>query len=130
MGIRDKFELKGRNYVVTGGAMGIGYACSHDIAELGGNVAVLDLEAQPKEPLFDLAQKYNVKIHYFQCDVSDEKAVEKAFGEAIAALGSLHGVVTCAGIAIDKPFPEQTWQEAEKIWQVNVSSPKNFQERP
>ena len=122
MGIRDKFELKGRNYIVTGGAMGIGYAVSHDIAEMGGNVAVLDLEKQPKEPLFDLPGKFGIKVHYFQCDVSDESSVQKAFAEAVAALGSLDGIVTCAGIAIDKPFPEQTWQEVEKIWQVNVST--------
>ncbi|QIW96071.1 hypothetical protein AMS68_001589 [Peltaster fructicola] len=119
MGIRDKFELKGRNYIVTGGAMGIGYNVSRDIAEMGGNIAVLDLEAQPKEPLFELREKFNVKIHYFQCDVGIEQALDSAFEQAVAALGSLDGIVTCAGIAIDKPFPEQTWQEVEKIFHVN-----------
>lgn len=119
MGVRDKFELRGRNYIVTGGAMGIGYACTHDIAEMGGSVAVLDLRPEPKEPVFELAEKFGVKIHYFQCDVGDESGLTAAFEKAVAALGTLHGIVTCAGIAIDKPFPEQTWAEVENIIRVN-----------
>lgn len=122
--IRKKLELTGRNYIVTGGAMGIGYAITKDIAEVGGNVAVIDLRNEPLEPVFELAKQHNVQIEYFQADVSDEAGLRKAFDGAVKAFnGRLDGIVTAAGIAIDKPYVDQTWEEVNKIIQVNVCSP-------
>lgn len=101
--------------------MGIGYAITHDIAEMGGNVAVLDMRPTPLEPVLDLPKKFNVKAEYFQADVSNEAALQTAFDHAVSALGSIDGIVTAAGIAIDKPFVDQGWDEVNKILQVNVS---------
>lgn len=120
-GIRGRFELTGRNYIVTGGAMGIGFAVTRDICEMGGNVAVLDLRDSPLEDVHGLAKKFNVQVEYLQADVSNEESLKAAFDKAITALGQLHGIVTAAGIAIDKPFVEQGWDEVNKVIQVNVS---------
>lgn len=119
--IRTRFELTGRNYIVTGGAMGIGYAITRDICEMGGNVAVIDLRETPLEDVYGLAKKFGVKVDYFQADVSDEKSLKAAFEKTISALGRLDGIVTAAGIAIDKPFVDQGWDEVNKVIQVNVS---------
>lgn len=119
--IRDRFELAGRNYVVTGGAMGIGYAIARDICEMGGNAAVLDSRETPLEDVYGLAKQFSVKSEYFQADVSDEQSLRIGFEKAVSALGSIDGIVTAAGIAIDKPFVKQGWEEVNKILQVNVS---------
>ena len=87
--------------------MGIGYAITRDICEMGGNVVVLDLRDTPLEDVPGLAKQFGVKTDYFQADVSDENSLRSAFDKAITALGSLDGIVTAAGIAIDKPFVEQ-----------------------
>ena len=100
--------------------MGIGYAITRDIAEMGGNVAVLDLRESPLEDVYGLAKKFGVKSEYFQADVSDESSLRAAFKKAISALGQLNGIVTAAGIAIDKPFADQKWEEVNKVLQVNV----------
>lgn len=102
-GIRSRFELTGRNYIVTGGAMGIGYAITKDICEMGGNVAVLDLRESPLEDVFGLAKKFKVKVDYFQADVSKEESLKAAFAKALETLRSLDGIVTAAGIAVSKP---------------------------
>lgn len=120
--IRDKFELKGRNYIVTGGAMGIGYAIARDICDMGGNVAVLDLRNEPLEDVYGLSKDFNVQTFYHQADVSDETSLKCGFDKAIESLGHLDGIVTAAGIAIDKPFVDQGWDEVNKVIQVNVSS--------
>ena len=121
-GIRSRFELTGRNYVVTGGAMGIGFSVVRDICEMGGNVAVLDLRDSPLEDVYGLAKKFNVKVEYFQADVSNEESLKAAFDKAVSALGRLDGIVTAAGIAIDKPFVDQSWDEVNEVIQVNASS--------
>ena len=119
--IRSLFELKGRNYVVTGGAQGIGFATVRAICEMGGNVAVLDVQAKPREDLDAVAKEFNSKVSYFQADVSDEASLQSAFDKAVEFLGTIDGAVTAAGIAIDKAFVSQTWQEVERIQKINVS---------
>jgi NAD(P)-dependent dehydrogenase (short-subunit alcohol dehydrogenase family) len=119
--IRQMFELTGRNYIVTGGGQGIGFAVAQAICEVGGNVAILDIQEKPKERIETLAKQFGTKVEFFQTDVSEEKSLRSSFDQAISALGSLDGILAAAGIAIDKPFIEQSWAEAEKIQKINVS---------
>lgn len=120
-GIRSKFELRGKSYIVTGGAMGIGYAITKDVCEMGGNVAVLDSRETPLEPVLELGKKFGVASHYFQADVSNEQSLEAGFEKAVKALGKLDGIVTAAGIGIEKPFVDHGWDEVNNVIQVNVS---------
>jgi len=118
--IRQMYSLTGRNYIVTGGGQGIGFAVTRAICEMGGNVAVLDLRTEPVEAFNSLSSQFSVKTEYFQTDVTKEASLISSFEKAIASLGSLDGLVPAAGIVIDKPFVEQTWDEVDRIQQVNV----------
>lgn len=121
--VRPMFELRGRNYVVTGGAQGIGFAITRAICELGGNVAVLDIQDKPvdAQEWSNLSQKFGAKTVYIQTDVTKQESLNASFATAIQELGSIDGLVPAAGIAIDKPFIEQTWDEFTKIQEINVS---------
>ncbi len=121
--VRPKFELRNRNYVVTGGAQGIGFAVTHAICEMGGNVAVWDVQAQPVDEFKDLSLKFGVKTLYIQTDVTKQEAITAAMERTMAEFGSLDGCVPAAGIAIDKPFIDQTWDEFTRIQEINVSIP-------
>lgn len=116
------FELRGRNYVVTGGAQGIGFALTRAICEMGGNVAVLDLQDKPADEAAwaSLGARFGAKTLYIQADVTKQESLNAAFDEAVRGLGSIDGLVPAAGIAIDKPFIEQTWEEFTRIQEVNV----------
>lgn len=118
--ITQKFSLAGKSFIVTGGAMGIGFHITKDIAEMGGNVGVLDLRDTPLEDVWGLAKKHNVKVDYQQCDVSKQDSLKSAFSELVRSLGKIDGIVTAAGIAIDKPFVDQKWEEVQNVLQVNV----------
>lgn len=116
------FELRGRNYVVTGGAQGIGFAVTRAISEMGGNVAVLDIQDRPvdEKEWNSLSQKFGTKAVYIQTDVTQQESLNAAFARAVQELGSIDGLVPAAGIAIDKPFIEQTWDEFTRIQDINV----------
>ncbi|KAK5045862.1 hypothetical protein LTR84_008955 [Exophiala bonariae] len=120
--VRPMFELRGRNYIVTGGAQGIGYAVTRAICEMGGNVAVLDRQEEPAEKEFhELSKKFDVKVGYIRVDVTDNESLNSGFEQALQLLGgTVHGCVPAAGIAIDKPFVEQTWDEFTNIQNINV----------
>lgn len=120
--VRPMFELRGRNYVVTGGAQGIGFAVTRAICEMGGNVAVMDIQAKPvdEKEWNSLSQKYGTKQVYIQTDVTKQESLNAAFARTVQELGSIDGLVPAAGIAIDKPFIEQTWEEFTRIQEINV----------
>lgn len=52
-----------------------GFSIAKDIAESGGNVAVIDLRDSPLEDVYGLAKQFNVKVYYFQADVSNEASL-------------------------------------------------------
>ncbi|KAL1593328.1 hypothetical protein SLS60_010936 [Paraconiothyrium brasiliense] len=118
--VRPMFELRGRNYLITGGAQGIGFAAARAIAELGGNVAVLDIQEKPVGDFTSLASKYKVETFYFKTDLTQQESLNAGFDKALEALGSIDGCVPAAGIAIDKPFVDQTWEEFTRIQEINV----------
>ncbi|KAH0379855.1 NAD(P)-binding protein, partial [Aureobasidium melanogenum] len=118
--VRPMFELRGRNYIITGGAQGIGFAATRAICEMGGNVAVLDIQSKPVDDFATLSSKYGVKTVYIQTDVTKQDSLNKSFAKALETLGTIDGCVPAAGIAIDKPFVDQTWEEFTRIQEINV----------
>jgi len=118
--VRPMFELRNRNFIVTGGAQGIGFAATRAICEMGGNVAVLDIQDKPVEEFNTLAEKFGCKTVYIKTDVTVEASLNEAFAKALAELGTIDGLVPAAGIAIDKPFVDQTWDEFTRIQEINV----------
>lgn len=121
------FELRGRNYVVTGGAQGIGFAVTRAICEMGGNVAVMDIQDAPVDEAEwkGLGANFGAKTVYIQTDVTKQESLNAAFARAVQELGSIDGLVPAAGIAIDKPFVEQTWEEFTRIQEINASIPSS-----
>ncbi|ETN43761.1 uncharacterized protein HMPREF1541_11085 [Cyphellophora europaea CBS 101466] len=104
--VRPMFELRGRNYIVTGGAQGIGFASTRAICELGGNAAVLDVQNQPAEAEFhSLANLFGVRTFYIHTDVAKQDSLEKGFAAAVESLGGrLDGL---------------TWEEFTRIQEIN-----------
>lgn len=88
---------------------------------MGGNVAILDVQNKPVDEFDSLSTKFGAKTYYIQTDVTDQKSLNAAFAMAVEKLGSIDGLVPAAGIAIDKPFVDQTWEEFTRIQDINVS---------
>ncbi|KAJ3543616.1 hypothetical protein NM208_g3484 [Fusarium decemcellulare] len=119
--LRKAFDLTSRNYIVTGGAQGIGFAIVDAIAQMGGNVVAMDIKDKPGQDFSALSKQYGVNAQYIQADVTSEESLTGAFKKSINVLGGLDGCVTCAGLALEKPFEETGWQEARRIHDVNVT---------
>ena len=88
---------------------------------MGGNVGALDLRQTPVPEFETVASRYGVKTAYAQTDVSSAESLQAGFDKVMQTLGTLDGIFTAAGIAIDKPFVEQTPDEFMNIQKVNVS---------
>ena len=100
--VRPMFELRGRNYLVTGGAQGIGFAATRAICEMGGNVAVLDIQDKPVEEFGTLATRFGVKTFYIKTDLTKQDSLNAGFDKALASLGTIEGCIPAAGIEIGR----------------------------
>jgi NAD(P)-dependent dehydrogenase (short-subunit alcohol dehydrogenase family) len=89
-------QIRNHVFIVTGGASGLGGATSRMIAANGGKVVIADVQADSGEAL---ARELGSAARYVKCDVSSESDA-KAAVDAAASLGTLRGLVSCAGIAI------------------------------
>ncbi|KAK3715522.1 hypothetical protein LTR37_007010 [Vermiconidia calcicola] len=118
--VTDRMSLKGRNIFVTGGGRGIGFAICKAIAQLGGNVAVIDALPEPVEEFHTLEKKYGTKAFYQTADVTKENSLGSAFKDAESELGEFHGCVPAAGIALDKPLADHKWDESLRVLMVNT----------
>jgi len=112
--------MKGKTVLVTGGARGIGFAICDAIAQLGGNVAVLVALPSPVDDFHALGAKHGIRAFYDQADVTQQASLDAGFARALRKAGSFQGCVTAAGVALDKPFVQHTWEEAQRVLSVNV----------
>ncbi|OJJ55384.1 hypothetical protein ASPSYDRAFT_1159005 [Aspergillus sydowii CBS 593.65] len=117
--IIDKLSLDGKVTVVTGGARGIGLALSETVASLGSNVAILDL-LEPEHELTDLENAYKTRFKYYRMDVTSKHDMDSVFTNVVKDFGQIDKCITSAGIALDKPFLEHTWEESSRILDINV----------
>ena len=65
--VYDLLSLRGRTIVITGGARGLGLAFALAVAEVGGNVAVLDAAAKPHDQFHEIQKKHSdVKLGFYK----------------------------------------------------------------
>ena len=83
---------KGKVFIVTGGASGLGEGAARMLAANGATVVVADLQEDRGATVAG-----EIGGRFVRCDVSQEADAQRAVAEATAA-GKLVGLVNCAGI--------------------------------
>lgn len=122
--IQEMISLKGRTALVTGAAGGIGSATSYALAQLGANIALVDISAQKKrlqENAEEIRRRCNVECRCYLVDISDEESVIRLFDQVWDELGPVTIMHNNAGIGIwpdDSSLPTESWK---KMVDVNLS---------
>ncbi|MCK9516838.1 MAG: SDR family NAD(P)-dependent oxidoreductase [Ottowia sp.] len=89
-------EISGNVFVITGGASGLGAATARALAQQGGKVVLADVNEEAGN---QLAGELGSNARFVRTDVTDAASAATAF-DAAQALGTLRGLVNCAGVAI------------------------------
>jgi len=114
--------LSGQPALVTGANSGIGKAVALGLARAGADV-VVNYVTQPEtaEAVVQEIQAMGRRAIALHADVSQEDQVEKMFADAIAAFGTLHIVVSNAGLQRDSPFDQMTLAQWNAVISVNLT---------
>jgi NAD(P)-dependent dehydrogenase (short-subunit alcohol dehydrogenase family) len=95
----DRFNLSGRNAVITGGGRGIGLRCADALAEAGAHVVIADSDTDiAQEGLRFLSNKGH-SAESVLLDVTDSRAVTGAAKKLVKSLERVDILICNAGIA-------------------------------
>ena len=117
--LTDLLSLEGRRAVVTGGAVGIGYAVAHRLAEAGAAVLIGDLH-DTDDPVASLRADTGAHVLGTHLDVSDTESIVACADLAIDELGGLDIWVNNAGIYPSTPLLELTDESWDDVLDVNL----------
>ena len=120
MSIDKLFDISGCKALVTGAGRGIGKVLANALAESGCDVAILEIDKKTAEQTAAEIRKKNRISIGIQADVTKKDQVDKAFTEAVKALGGLDICINNAGISIQKPAEEMTEADYDKIIDINL----------
>jgi NAD(P)-dependent dehydrogenase (short-subunit alcohol dehydrogenase family) len=88
-------QIKDNVFVVTGGGSGLGAATARMIIDRGGKVVLADVNPQAGAAV---EAELGRNARFVATDVTSEASAQQAFAVA-TAMGTLRGLVNCAGIA-------------------------------
>lgn len=109
-----------RVVAVTGAASGLGLAVCERLARQGHRIAVLDVDAEAADKAAAQLRAGGSRAVPVQVDVSDRAAVDRAFDEVRAELGSIGILVTSAGVSGFVPFEDLTAADWTRTLAVNL----------
>ena len=102
--------LSDKHVVVTGGGRGIGAAIAAEMDKLGTRITLMGRTLSALQARAEQLERASA----IQVDVTDEKAIQAGFDEAMAGFGPVDILVNNAGTAYSSPFARtdsDNWQQ-------------------
>ncbi len=113
---QQPFDVNGRTVFITGAARGIGAATAERLHAKGANVALVGLEP---ERLEELAARLGDRAAWFEADVTDYDALERAVSATVERFGALDVAMANAGIAYVGSLATAPIEHVERTLAVN-----------
>lgn len=118
----DKFSLKGKKAIVTGGAKGLCNGMAQALHDAGAEVVLLDILDMVEESAEEMAQNGPL-VYAVRGDLSRTEDLEDIYNECLEKLrGRVDILLNGAGIQFRAPavdFPHERW---EKIIAINMNA--------
>ncbi len=114
------FDLAGKNAVVTGGAMGIGFGIAKRLAEAGANVLIADLDGDIAQAAAKKLASGPGKAAAMQANVAEEGIGERIVSKCVELFGSIDILVNNAGIYPISPVLQMTSDFLDKVYKINL----------
>ncbi|KMY48634.1 SDR family oxidoreductase [Peribacillus loiseleuriae] len=122
MGIIEKMRLDGKKIFVTGGARGIGKSVATAFAEAGADIAIVDLDIEEATKTAQELEKNNgIKSIAIKTDVTNPADVDAMIETILKAFGRLDVAFCNAGICMNVPAEEMTYEQWKKVIDINLT---------
>jgi NAD(P)-dependent dehydrogenase (short-subunit alcohol dehydrogenase family) len=116
------FDLGGRKAMVVGGGGELGGAMAVALAEVGADVAIVDIDEDGMRKVAERIAATGREALALQCDVTVVTQVQETVRKIVSEFGALHIAVNSQGVG----GATSTWEMSEELWNkvltVNLSS--------
>jgi NAD(P)-dependent dehydrogenase (short-subunit alcohol dehydrogenase family) len=116
----ERFSLKDRIAVVTGGAQGIGLCCVEALSEAGAHVYITDVNAETLAQSREAMAKKGYRCDAIQMDVTNRPQVDDVAARVVAERGRIDILVCSAGI-VRSERPAETFADKDWLDVVNIN---------
>lgn len=120
MSILDRFSMKGKVSIVTGGNRGIGRAIAQGLAEAGSAVAIAARDEAQSAIAIEELRKLGVEAISVKADVANREELEAMVDTVSRTLGPIDVLVNNAGIGFHAnalTLPDDEW---ERLFAINL----------
>ncbi|XP_011862705.1 PREDICTED: short-chain dehydrogenase/reductase family 16C member 6-like, partial [Vollenhovia emeryi] len=116
-----KKSVAGEIVLITGAGHGIGKELAIGYASLGATVVCWDInEETNNETMNDIKKMGRDSVYAYRCDVTDREEVFKVSRKVKKEVGDVTILINNAGIAYIKPLLNQSFDEIQRVIDVNV----------
>ena len=121
--------FRGRVYGVTGAGFRIGESLVQSLAELEARLLLVDINETNLRRVEQALRDRGADVRAVQGDVARRATIERAVDTAVEAWGRVDGWVNNAPANPRAAMVEQTDEQAEYAWQVNVEAARRAVQR-
>jgi NAD(P)-dependent dehydrogenase (short-subunit alcohol dehydrogenase family) len=114
------FDLTGKNAVVTGGAMGIGFGIAKWFLQAGSDVLIIDVEGNATKKAAEKLSGGTGKVESMQADIAEEGVSERIIVRCVELFGSIDILVNNAGIYPVSPVLQMRPEFFDRVYKVNL----------
>jgi NAD(P)-dependent dehydrogenase (short-subunit alcohol dehydrogenase family) len=112
----EPFSLESRTIIVTGASRGIGGGIIESALRAGAQV--LGVARHRPSGWRDDPRRF-----FLELDITDDGAADQMVDAAVARFGAVHGLVNNAGLHLSASCWEQSDEEFDRMFAVNVTAP-------
>lgn len=122
MTILEKMSLEGKKAFITGGARGIGKSVATALAEAGADIVIADIDfAEAEKTCAELSATTGKNFLPLHIDVTNPTSVDAMIQGMLDAFGRIDIAFCNAGIALNVPAEDMSFDEWKKVIDVNLT---------
>ncbi len=122
MDILEKFSLKGRVSLVSGGERGIGRAIALGLAQAGSDIAIAGLDMNSVAEAKELVEKEGVRFLFIKTDVTMEDQIIEMVNKVKRLFGTIDVLVNNAGVTRPGPAETLSLELWKQVMDINLTS--------
>jgi 2-deoxy-D-gluconate 3-dehydrogenase len=120
--LQQMLDLKGKRALVTGAAMGIGFAIADRLSEAGAAVTLLDLNVERGEKSTCILTEQGRRVFFATCDLAQEEQIVRAWTLAVGWMEGIDILVNNAGIFPSTPLNRTSSADIDRVFSVNLKA--------
>lgn len=114
--------LNGKVAIITGATRGIGFATAKLFLENNAKVAILGSKEESVNKALEKLDSFKDKVIGFYPNLNDENEVSDTFKKVVEKFGKIDILINNAGVSSSTPLEKYTYEEFEKIINLNVNA--------